>query len=252
MKYYFPENIFTKIITSNLPNEIKDNIEFVSASLISSRLMKDDNAIGLIPTLDLIHHKEFNISKSFGISFEESLCNTYLYFFGNKKTITDLYLAGDISSLEVILSKIFFKEMYSTDIEVHVLTEVTDLKDKNVLITGDINFKNEIYKSGISFSEEVIETLSRPYVNYLLASLNASLIEEFNQKVKSISAKLYSNVEKGNFGSELEASTKKFIQNNISSLICEFDEQDIEGLKQLLQLPYFHGVLDEIIEVKLV
>ena len=235
-----------------MPPGIKDNVEFIPASLISARLKKEKNAVGLIPTLDLIHHKEFNVSKSFGISFEESLCNTYIYFFGNKKTFTDLYLAGDISSLEVILSKILFKEMYSSDVEVHVLTEITNLKDKNVLITGDINFKNEVYKSGISFSEEVIETLSLPYVNYLLASMDESLIEEFNKEVKGIGAEVYSTVEKGSFGSDLNDPTKEFIRMNIASLICEFDEQDIEGIKQLMQFPFFHGVTDDIIEVKLV
>jgi hypothetical protein len=39
---------------------------------------------------------------------------------------------------------------------------------------------------------------------------------------------------------------------NISSLILKFDEQDVEGIKQVLRLPYFHGLISDIVEVKFI
>jgi len=252
MTYFFPENIFTKIIIESLPVEFRKNVKFLPGSLIAPRLKEDQKSVGLIPTTDLIQHKELFVSHSFGISFEESLCNTYLYYFGNENKPKDLYLLGDISSLEVILSKIFFKEIYATDIEVHIVTDNLDLKGKNTLISGDVNFQEDAYKVGISLAEEMVELLSYPFVNYLLASVDGSLIDNFNKEIKGISSTVYSNVENNNFVQYLSSPAKEYVKDNISSFVCEFDDKDIEGTKQLLRLPYYHGVIHEIIEVKFV
>jgi hypothetical protein len=43
-----------------------------------------------------------------------------------------------------------------------------------------------------------------------------------------------------------------FISINIQHLVFDFDKQDLEGIKQLLQMPYYHGLIKDIIEVKFV
>jgi hypothetical protein len=47
-------------------------------------------------------------------------------------------------------------------------------------------------------------------------------------------------------------SSLDFLSVNIQHLVFDFDEQDIEGIKQLLQLPYYHGMIKEMIDVKFV
>lgn len=251
MSYYFPDNIFTKLIYSKLPEPIKSSVEFISASLISKKLEEDETASGLIPTMDLIQHKDFYVSQSFGVSFESSLCNTYIYFNPEQKDVSEIYLYGDISSLEVILAKLIFKEAYSVDVKINMLTDLKKAEDRNVLVTGDVNFLLGKFYNGISFSEELIDVLSVPYVNYVFASKDKVMIEEFNKAVKGISRSVYNAVEDDNFGIDFSDETKQHIRDNISSFICEFDEQDIEGIKQLIRLPYFHGIIKEILEVRL-
>lgn len=46
--------------------------------------------------------------------------------------------------------------------------------------------------------------------------------------------------------------TNEYIENNISSLISQFDERDLEGIRQLLLLPYYYQMIDDMIEVKFV
>jgi len=35
-------------------------------------------------------------------------------------------------------------------------------------------------------------------------------------------------------------------------VVFDFDKQDLEGMKQLLQLPYYHGIIKDLIDVKFV
>jgi hypothetical protein len=44
----------------------------------------------------------------------------------------------------------------------------------------------------------------------------------------------------------------EFIVSNIQHLIFTFDEQDVEGIKLLLELPYYHGIIKEMIDIKFV
>jgi hypothetical protein len=46
--------------------------------------------------------------------------------------------------------------------------------------------------------------------------------------------------------------TMKYIKDNISSLVMELDMQDIEGILQLTRLPYYYGIIKDIIDVKFV
>jgi hypothetical protein len=47
-------------------------------------------------------------------------------------------------------------------------------------------------------------------------------------------------------------SSLEFLSVNIKHLIFDFDEQDREGINLLLQMPYYHGMIKEIIDVKFV
>ena len=45
---------------------------------------------------------------------------------------------------------------------------------------------------------------------------------------------------------------KIFIKRNISSLIVNFEDQDREGLTEALKLPYYHGIVKDIVDVNFV
>jgi len=251
MKIIFPQNIFAKLIADNLPEGIKKLVSYNPSPVISNELKNQEESIGLIPVMDLISHHDLFISSRLGMSFEGLLCNSYIYYNPDQNDIKDLYLYGDISSQEAILSKIIFKELYDTDIEIHLLTD-NNFENKNLVISGDQNFADSRFLRGISLADEVIESLNMPYVNYVFASGKKELIEELHLSVTGLGEKIYTGVESHNFGESLPELSKDYITSNISSLIVDFDQQDLEGLGQLVQLPYFYGMIKDMIEIKYV
>lgn len=252
MKLFFPSNIFTKILSSSFNPALTEKLKFNSSSLITSEIKTNNKSIGLIPTLDLLKNKDLYVSKEHGISFESSLCNSYIYFKSGEKEVNEFSLFGDVSSLEVILSKILFREIYNSDLKIEILTKEQNLQNKNVVITGDKNFESDRFFSGVSFSEEVIDSLSLPFVNYVFASTDKEVLEDLNEKLKDLGNLVYNNVEDYKFGSNFTERAKEYIKTNISSLILDFAPNDIEGINQLLRLPYYHGIIDDIVEVKFV
>ncbi|MCS7053590.1 MAG: hypothetical protein NZM09_07620 [Ignavibacterium sp.] len=249
--FYLPENVFAKLLFNELSDVGEFSKKYLPSALISQNLKKDDNSIGIIPTLDLIHHPDFYVSSKIGISFNALLSNSYLHFRENQFTVDNLYVKGDVSSNEVILSKIFLKEMYDLDITPRLATENFPVYDENVLIVGDENFKDDLFLQGLSFSEEIIELIEAPYVNFILASKNEKLLKQFTEKHRndfldghpSSFSDIFSNFGKNSF---------EFIQVNLQHVIFDFEEQDLEGIKILLQLPYYHGLIDDMIDLKFV
>jgi predicted solute-binding protein len=249
MKIFFPLNIYARLIADSLPAQIKDNILFLPSAVLTSQLIDSKESVGLIPSLDIISHSELFISKDFGLSFEGSLCNSYFYFSSSDRQLNEINLYGDISSVEVLMSKILFRELYDMEMEVKILTDESKIKDQNLLIAGDYNFSGQNYERGISFAEEFIDTLSIPFVNYVFASVDKSSIESINEHLKDKSANIYSNVDNDRFGENLAGKLKTYIKENISSFVLDLDNQDIEGLNQTLRLPYYYGMIKDIIEV---
>jgi hypothetical protein len=133
--------------------------------------------------LELITNKNLFVSKSVGISFEDQLSNSFIYYEPGLKEIVKLKLAGDISSMEVILSKIIFKELYDSDIEIAIQTKLDTKIIGNYLIAGDENYNNARFEKGISIAEVVSEIISAPFANYVLASNDKNLLEEYTSKL---------------------------------------------------------------------
>ncbi|MCL5030366.1 MAG: hypothetical protein M1480_15250 [Bacteroidetes bacterium] len=252
MNILSPQNIFSKLLVDNLPANLKSNVKYFPSALISTELKKQNDCVGLIPTIDIIKNNDLFVSKSFGISFEGALCNSYIYYNSAQKEFKELGLLGDVSSVEVVLSKILFQEIYDSSVEVKILTDESKANDQNLIITGDLNFKSQKFSTGISLAEEIIESLSLPFVNYIFASKEESLIQQLNENLAGVSASIYDEVEEIKFGEEFSLEAKSYIKENISSFIIDFDNQDLEGINQIIRLPYFHGMIKDIIEVKYV
>lgn len=251
IKFYLPQNIFSRIFLSKIEHKTNLEVEFAPASLIVKKILSEKETIGLIPALDLISNNKLFISSEIGISFDAMLSNSYIHFKEKQETIEEIFLKGDVTTNEVILSKILFKEFYEVDIKTTLMNSEVAAFDNNMLIIGDENYEKELFLKGLSFSEEIIELINAPYVNFVLAGSNEKKVRNFEKINKESLAKTHlENI------SELfptfPQSALDFISVNIQHLIFDFEEQDIEGIKQLLQLPYYHGMIKEIIDVKFV
>lgn len=257
MNVFFPQNLFTRLIYNSLPDDIKKDVLFRPSSMIIKEIIDRNDSAALIPVMDLIKNKDLFISRSFGISFEGSLNPSYIYFgrsdsgdLREEKEFKEINLLGDVSSTEIILSKILFEELYDSSVSINLLAEEKNIEGKNLIITGDKNFSGDRIFSGISFSEEIIEILSFPFVCFILASNEETIIQKINERLKGISSLIYNKAEKGDLPGTYSEKVKGYMRQNISSLIIDLDSNDCDGIDQLLQLPYLHGMIENIIDLK--
>ncbi|MDT3696326.1 MAG: hypothetical protein ROY99_08015 [Ignavibacterium sp.] len=244
-----PSNVYARLFISALELDKNYNIKFYPAALITRNILTDNSSLGLIPSLDLITHKDLFISSQIGISFNALLSNAYIHFKKGQHTIQNIYLAGDITSNEIILSKILFKELYNVDIIPEILNE-NQFNDNHILIAGDENFEKELFITGLSFAEEMIELLEAPYVNFLIASSNENLIKEFNNKFVDKLKTFKSN--NPDLLDKFNDIAKEFIRVNLHHIVFDFEQQDIEGIKLLIQLPYLHGIVKDMVDIKFI
>jgi hypothetical protein len=250
MKIVLPKNIFSFMIEGILPEEVRKDIVYLPGAKIANEIKGKDDHIGLIPTTDLLTHKELYVSSEWGVSFEGALCNSYMYFVPEQHGINVVYLYGDISSLEVIMTKIMFKEAYNVDVEIHLASELTDAIT-NLVITGDFNFANGKCLTGLSLSDKITEILSLPFVNYIFSSSNNETIKKLHSLLgdaESIYERGEERLKEYNFPEE----SREYFLENFGSFIFNFDDQDKEGIQQLLRLPYFYGIINEISEINFV
>lgn len=252
MEIFLPDNFVFHIFSNSLPASIRQQIIFKQSSLISAAIDETDASVGFIPSIDLIFHKDFFVSSKFGIAFEGQLSTSYLYFKSESKKISDLILSGDVSSLEPIIAKILFKELYDTDLEIRIEQNPETIKNQNSIISGDYNFSSGLFKNGISLAEEITDFLSLPFVNFILVSKDENLLNSFQNSLLGISEEIYSSIEEDKIKLPFNIEANDFIKSNISSLIFDIEQNDIEGINHLLLLPYYHGIIKEIIDVKYV
>lgn len=252
MDIFLPENIFSKILSRSLKNHASLNFIFVPAALLSKKLSENKEAISLIPTMDLINHPDFYVSRKVGITFDESISNSYIYFKRSEDKIKEIVLAGDVSSNEGILTKILFNETY--EVEVELLFEKINggTSSQSQVLVGDRNFIEGNLSSAISFTEEIIELISAPYVNFVLASQSELKLKELHSKYFDLIASIIASEIFEEIKNNYPLDSQNYLIENLQHVMFNFDEQDIEGIKSLLQLPYFHGIIGDLIEVKFV
>lgn len=250
-KVLLPDNFYSRLYYNELCPDKEFDVSFLPSSIISKRLNEDENSIGLIPSIDLLTFKDLFVSSRTGISFNALLSNSYLYFKENENSVDELSIAGDVTSNEIVLSKILFRELYNIDIKTKLITQDFFPIEETALIVGDKNFQEEIFFNGLSFSEEIIELIDAPYINFLLAGKS-------DQALKSFVTRYEANLLDGhkNSFSKLQPGYSElandFIRINLQHVIFDFEDQDLEGIKYLLQLPYFYGIINEMIDVKFV
>ncbi len=250
-KFYLPQNIFSQILLAEIEDKSGFDFEFVPSPLVVKNISNNEDSLGLIPTMDLISNNELFISSELGISFDALLSNAYIHFNEGQESIEELFLKGDVTSNEVLLSKILFKEFYEVEIKTTLLSrEIPNFKD-NILIIGDENYEKELFLKGLSFSEEIIELINAPYVNFVMAGTSDEVLKNFAHNNKENFKKPHSEDCNKMFPT-FPQSSLDFLSVNIQHLVFDLEEQDREGINLLLQMPYYHGMIKEITDVKFV
>ncbi len=220
--------------------------------MLLNNLNDSNDNIALIPSMDLLKNTDLFVSKKLGLGYDGFLTNSYLYFSTKNENIDKLFLKGDVSKNEVILSKIILKERYSIEPEILLDTNENQEADNNYLITGNFNWQKSLYKKGISFDEQIADLLEYPYLNFIFVSHNKELLEEFNNKFYKLNEKINSNLDVILEKIDLSSSLNDYIKQQISSIFYSLTENEIEGLQELFKLAYYHQIIDNIFDIKFV
>lgn len=253
MKLFMPSNIYSKILKTFL--EKNDQLEIIlkESSLLSKELENDREAVALIPSLDLINHRELFVSGKSGISFDGTLSNSYFYLTENEeRTLGKILLRGDVSLNEIILTKILFEERFSSEVEIALDTHKEPDGSQNTLVVGNENYSLWDYNSSISFSDQMAELLDFPYVNFIFASNSRDALENLEAKLLDIDTFIEENIDVILDSIITTEELKLYVKENLGSVYFEMTSNETEALSEMIKLVYYHGILDDMFDVKFI
>ncbi len=254
MKIVLPQNIFSAIYSVLLPDEVKSSVFIKPASMVAADLKNGSCDVALIPSLDLLKLEDVFVSDKFGISFDGLLSNSYLYF--NKEqgsVINDLLLKGEVTTNEIILTPLLFAELFGQKVNVILDTQPEFKDDRNYIVSGLSNFdERHLFEKGASFSDFVNELINAPYVNFVFVSKNKEKLKEFNRLIKTPNEQLKAALLRVKKNTNLDDKVVGFIENNIDGLYFDLTEIEKSGLLELLKIPYYHGIIEDIIELNFI
>jgi len=255
MKIIIPQNLFSALWALTLDDKQKSELVIKESSLVTQGLINGEAELALIPSMDLLSHKDLFVSTKFSIAFDGNVSNSLFLFSDNKTEIDTVTVRGDVSSNELILTKLLFAERF--DIEVAIEFDTDEEKhldpDKNYLIAGNENyFDLDKLFNKVSFADLLAELLNFPYVNFILASKSEKCIRQFNQNYTEVDSIIEDNVEDYLTRLSLEPAVKAFLAENISTIYYDMTTNEEMGLTELVRLPFYHGIIKDIIEVKFV
>lgn len=250
MKLFLPNNIYTSFLIGHIPAEVE--LLYRPSSLLTLELEKNTDAIALVPSLDLLKNRNLIVSSRLAVSFDGLLSNAYFYFIEGEKKLEKILLRGDVSVNEFVLAKILFEERYSSDVELVFDTKNEIEANKDYIICGDDNLNDNLYKKGISLSEDVADTIDLPYVNYLFVSPDREALKKFQSLFADLDVKIENSAESRLDLQNINYDTKEFILANMNSVYFEMTENEKDALNELIKLVYYKGMIDDIIEIKYV
>ncbi len=250
MKIAAPKNLFTHLLFSCLPENNETEILYKESSLAASELSSGNVEAAVIPSIDLVNNKDFIISGKFALSFYRTLGNAYYYFLPDLQEIHDINLAGDISSLEAILTKIIFREKYASDVKIELLNGLNNNAKKNILIAGDDNFKDDKFMSALSLTEEITDILGMPFVNYLFCAKDEETIKLLNTILETIKADDEELINQALNSYPFTGDVREFIKEELGGVSFQFTSELQIALHELIRLPYYHGLLDDMFDLK--
>lgn len=255
MKIIIPQNLFSAIWALTLDDKDKAELVIKKSSLVTQSLMNNEAELALIPSMDLLSHKDLFVSTKFSIAFDGNVSNSLFLFSENKTEIETVTVRGDVSSNELILTKLLFSERFDMDVEVELDTnEDASLDpDKNYLIVGNENyFDPDKLFNKVSFADLLAELLNFPYVNFVVASKSEEAIKQFNENYVEVDSLIEDNADDYLTRLSLDPVVKGFLAENINTIYYDMTTNEEMGLTELIRLPFYHGMIKDIIEVKFI
>jgi len=247
-KISLPNNVFGRLIAEVVKTKGYATELLPSQSLMQA-VLTDSVDAGFVPSLELIkHNEEVFTSGTLGITFEEGCSNLFLYF-NNSTSLDEITLVGDVSVNEAILVKTLIKEKYDVDTTL-ALAPSYSASQMNSVVVGDFNFSLGIIDFGIDLVEQIVDEIELPYLAYVFVSKDEELLKEINRRLVSTTEEVRDRAESYIASLTLRQEVKDYLLTAFDSLVIDLDEGDNEGLKALLRIPYFHGMVEEITEVK--
>ncbi len=247
-----PKSIFSNILINSLDKSLKNEFLITDVNKIAEMVDSEFMDVGLIPLYGLIKYPDLFVSKNVGLTFDAGLSYSYLYYKMGENCLSNIYLYGDVTVNEVILSKILFSEKFDVEIEVSLSQEQPQIGTQNYIIAGDANFKTEYLSKAFSFAEEICDLIKLPYTNFVFVAKEKEKIQYVNKILEKIDYLVDDYLD--NFSSELtqEKYVQNFIRENQTGLFFTMTEAEEAGINVLLKLPYYHGIVDDIVEAKFV
>lgn len=252
MNLYLPKNIFSSIFESNIPENADIKIIKKESALLTKQLFNDPDAIALIPSLELLNHEDLLVSSKLSFSFDGNLSYSYMYFTENERMVDKIFMRADVTVNEVILTKILFSERYSIYPEITLDTSIQKQPEKDYVVSGDENFTSWNFEHGISFADEISDLIDLPYVNFIFASQNKNSLENFNNLFNEVDAKVEDNIDNILHPLSYSENVKSFIKENLGSIYFELTQNEIEALKELVKLTYYHEIIDDLFDINFV
>lgn len=249
-KLGLPQNIFANMLASVLPREFF-SYYYLTNSEILKGLVNGEIDLAIVPSLEILNENNLFVSSKIGIAFDGIVSDDYLYY--KQNSLDSLKLVGSISLNEILLSKVLFKENYETDVRQEVLAEY-DIENsaENVLVSGDENFRKNIYLHGDSFAEHVSDFLEAPYLKYILVAAHKENIEMAHQHLyapeSEIEIRFPVILKSLGFNDDVIA----FVKQNFDGIYFELTEHEIDGYNEMRKLPFYYGFVEEVKEITFV
>ncbi len=253
MKVMLPQNFYASIFMNILGKH--DDLQFIvkESSLLTKELEHDTTAVALIPSMDLIKHRNLFVSSKTGISFDGALSNAYFYLSQNEeRSLANVFVRGDISLNEIILTKVLFEEKYSSKVEVTIDTDIEPDRTNNFLVVGDANFKSWDFNNAISLADQITDMVDLPYVNFVAASHDKDSIELINKYTSGIDELIEDSIDDNIAKTDFDDNAKLFIRENFNSVYYEITQNEIDALEELMKIVYYRGILDDMFDIKII
>lgn len=252
-KFGLPNNLYTRLIKQVMTENLANRVVFSETPLLMKRLLSGEYQAVLVPVFELLNkdEEELFISSKYGLVLENDLSLSFLYFPPDTDEIEEIQVAGDVSSQDILLTKILLKESFEIEPKISLASK-EEKPQASLLLSGDLNFAQNRFMKGMNIAEHVAELLTLPYVSYILVSKSKDVLEELHHEFTGLNDALSELVETGGWDSGITPEVTEFLRVNVASIVLELIDDDRKGIEQLVQLPYFHQVVDEIPELRFV
>ncbi len=247
-----PNLLYAKIFAKIIPQKYHANIKYKQSSLLSKELVNENTDIALIPSFDLLAHKNFFVSEKYGISCDGQLSVANIYYKTDSTEITDIGIYGDVTSNEIVLPKIIYSEKYGKQVNISLKKSEPNIGEDNYIIVGDTNFDAKYFNKGMSFAEEVTELINFPYVNFVLAAKDDIILKEFTDDIEHLNVDVELILSAILSDMKINLEVKDFITENFFSLFFEITESERYGLEEMLKLPFYKGLVEDMTEINFI